>query len=201
MRKLARKELLARAGEPVSLALLEMAADQLGPLVDDVAFVGGASLFLWIDDPGAPEPRATLDVDVIVVVDGRADYYRLSERLREQGFSEDDRSGIICRWRGAGGLILDVMPTDERILGFSNRWYENALETAQDTRLPSGTRIRAVTPPYLLATKLEAFRSRGGGDYTSEHRLRGHRASDRRPRGASLGGRSRTKRRQGPSFR
>jgi hypothetical protein len=149
----------------VSLDLLQMAAGQLGPLVDEVAFVGGASLFLWIDDPGAPEPRATVDVDVIVVVDGHADYYRLSERLREQGFSEDDRSGVICRWRGARGLILDVMPTDERILGFSNRWYENALETAQDVYLPSGTRIRAVTPPYLLATKLEAFRSRGGGDY------------------------------------
>ncbi|HEY0278684.1 MAG TPA: hypothetical protein VGC32_10495 [Solirubrobacterales bacterium] len=30
--------------------------------------------------------------------------------------------------------------------------------------LPSGQTIRAVPPPYLLATKLEAFRSRGKGD-------------------------------------
>jgi hypothetical protein len=31
--------------------------------------------------------------------------------------------------------------------------------------LPSGTRIRAVTPPYLLATKFEAFRGRGQDAY------------------------------------
>lgn len=149
----------------MSVELLERAAEQLGPLVKDVAFVGGASLFLWIDDPGAPEPRATIDVDVIVVVDGRADYYRLSERLRRQGFTEDDRNGVICRWRGADELILDVMPTDPEILGFTNRWYEGALEAAQDVRLPSGALIRAVTPPYLLAAKLEAFHSRGRDDY------------------------------------
>jgi hypothetical protein len=149
----------------MSLDLLELAAEQLGPLVEEVAFVGGASLFLWINDPGAPEPRATNDVDVIVVVHGRTDYYHLSDRLRGRGFTEDDRSRVIRRWRGPGGLILDVMPTDPEILGFSNRWYEAALETAQEVALPSGARIRAVIPPYLLATKLEAFRGRGRDDY------------------------------------
>jgi len=68
----------------------------------------------------APEPRATTDVDVIVVVDSLSDYYRLSERLRGQGFREDPLSRVICRWRH-GPLILDAMPTDESILGFSNR--------------------------------------------------------------------------------
>jgi hypothetical protein len=149
----------------VSLDLLELAAAHLGPLVEEVAFLGGASLALWTDDPGAPDPRVTMDVDVVVVVDTRGDYYRMGDRLREQGFREDDQSGVLCRWTHDKGLILDVMPTDDSILGFSNRWYRDAVEAAQEITLPSGATIRAVTPPYLLATKLEAFRDRGGNDY------------------------------------
>jgi hypothetical protein len=34
-----------------------------------------------------------------------------------------------------------------------------------DRALPSGATIRAVSPPYLVATKIEAFRSRGAGDH------------------------------------
>ena len=149
----------------MSIALLELAAAKLGPLLDEVAFLGGASIVLWADDPGAPPPRTTMDVDVIVVVDGRGDYYRLSERLRQQGFREDDQSNVLCRWRHDSGLILDVMPTDEAILGFRNQWYDAALAAAEAVTLPSGTTIQAVTPAYLFATKLEAFRDRGGGDY------------------------------------
>jgi hypothetical protein len=57
------------------------------------------------------------------------------------------------------------MPTDEAILGFTNRWYEDASKAARNVALPSGTHIRAVPPEYLLTTKLEAFRSRGADDY------------------------------------
>lgn len=31
--------------------------------------------------------------------------------------------------------------------------------------MPSGRSIRAISPPYLLATKLEAWKGRGGGDH------------------------------------
>ncbi len=148
----------------MSVALLELAAERVAPLLDEIAFLGGASLFLWIDDPGAPEPRATLDVDVIAVVNTTIGYYDLGERLRKLGFQEDAGSEVICRWRHEG-LILDVMPTEVEILGFTNRWYGQAIEAAELVKLPSGREIRAVTPPYLLATKLEAFRDRGRGDY------------------------------------
>ena len=62
-------------------------------------------------------------------------------------------------------MVLDVMPTHERILGFGNPWYHPALTSAQTVVLPTGERIRAVTAPYFLATKLEAFARRGHGDY------------------------------------
>lgn len=74
----------------------------------------------------------------------------------------------ICRWK-IGDLILDLMPTDEAILGFTNRWYRDALTNADTTRQPSGRIIRTLTLPHFLATKPEAFHGRGNGDYWASH--------------------------------
>jgi predicted nucleotidyltransferase len=108
--------------------------------------------------------RATDDVDVIVEVASYAEYARFSKRLRNLGFSEDSSEGApICRWL-IDRMKLDVMPTDETILGFSNRWYKPAIETAAIVAL-DGFELRVVTTPYFIGTKLEAFRGRGKGDF------------------------------------
>jgi hypothetical protein len=144
---------------------LEAAATVLGPLVDEVVFVGGATIHLWLTEPGAPPARATEDVDVICEVATRAEYYRLGSRLRERGLREASDEPVICRWRSADPrLVLDVMPTDPNILGFSNPWYEEAVSTAAAIVLDSGAEIRAATPPPLVATKLCAWKGRGRGD-------------------------------------
>jgi hypothetical protein len=67
--------------------------------------------------------------------------------------------------------VLDLMPTQGEILGFSNLWYPLALDTAQPQELPSGRSVRIVTAPVFLATKLEAFRGRGQGDFLFSHDL------------------------------
>ena len=56
------------------------------------------------------------------------------------------------------------MPTDPDILGFSNPWYEEAISSAVTVTLESGAEIRAAAPPALVATKLCAWKGRGGGD-------------------------------------
>lgn len=63
------------------------------------------------------------------------------------------------------------MPTVESILGFSNRWYEAAMNTSVNVDLTADVSIRLVAPPYFLATKLEAFLSRGKADYLESHDL------------------------------
>jgi predicted nucleotidyltransferase len=149
----------------VSVELLERAASALGPLREEVVFLGGACLALWITDPGAPAPRPTRDVDVVVDVTSRLGYERFSERMRARGFSEDSASAVICRWRHArSGLLLDALPVNPAIFAFENHWQVAAAPHAGECALPSGTRIRAATPPYLLATKLEAFADRGRQD-------------------------------------
>ncbi|TVQ23360.1 MAG: hypothetical protein EA383_14190 [Spirochaetaceae bacterium] len=56
------------------------------------------------------------------------------------------------------------MPTEERLLGFSNRWYPEAIRTAHSLALPSGTSVRIIDPVVFIATKLEAFSQRGNND-------------------------------------
>ena len=149
----------------MSALQLQVAAELLGPVLDEVVFIGGATVHLWLTEPGAPPARATEDVDVICEVATRAEYYRLGERLRERGLEEAAGEPILCRWRSAEPrLVLDVMPTDPAILGFSNPWYEEAISSAANIALDSGAEILATTPVLLVATKLCAWKARGGGD-------------------------------------
>lgn len=157
-----------RPGDP-NLEMLEVMAHKLGHLTERLVFVGGATTGLFITDPLLPPVRVTRDVDVITEVSSQLDYHQLENALRSLGFTPDMRQDApICRWR-TGDLILDLMPTDEAILGFANRWYTDALATATTILLPSGQPIRTLTPPHFLGTKFEAFHGRGQGDYWASH--------------------------------
>lgn len=146
--------------------VLEVAA-LLGELADEVVFVGGAAAGLLINDPAIPEVRPTLDIDVIVEIGTRGDYYRLQERLRAKGFREALGETVLCRFHH-GRIVLDVMPTDPHILGFANRWSADTARSAQTLEI-DGVRLRAATPAHFLAMKLEAFHGRGRGDFMASH--------------------------------
>jgi hypothetical protein len=145
---------------------LSRAARTLGELNQRVVFVGGATIDWFITDRAAGPARFTEDVDVIVDVASRTEYYEQIERaLRDQGFKPDMREDApICRWVH-GDLTLDVMPTDSSVLGFTNIWYVEGIAHAQTITLERDVTIRLLSAPYLLATKLEAFKGRGNKDY------------------------------------
>jgi hypothetical protein len=152
-----------------NLQLLERAVERLGPLTEELVFVGGCATGLLITDAAAPPVRPTQDVDVIVEVSTLSEYHRLSAALRRRGFKEDTSPDApICRWV-AQKVILDVMPTRREILGFGNEWYQSAVALATKIALPSGAVIRMVAAPYFFATKLGAFDGRGNGDYLMSH--------------------------------
>lgn len=152
-----------------NLMQLEAVALALGDLLPQVTFVGGSTTLLLVDEPAHFGVRQTDDVDVIIDVTTLVEYHHFSERLRELDFHEDTE-GPICRWlidTAIGKVKLDIMPIDEKILGFSNRWYKAAIKEASDISLPSKTIIRVVSPAYFIATKFEAFAGRGKGEYFS----------------------------------
>ena len=154
-----------------NLELLKVAAMLLRPVLDELVFVGGCATGLLVSDEAAAEVRPTFDVDAIAEITSYVEYMTFGERLHKLGFTEDASEGApICRWQH-GEIKLDLMPLDEKILGFSNRWYKSAMDSAQEFEIGRDVRIRVVTASYFCATKLEAFKGRGKGDYLSSHDL------------------------------
>lgn len=142
------------------------------PLLEAFVFVGGQVAELLVTDATVVRLRPTDDVDVVVPVTTRRAYHDLQMRLVSLGFAPDQRSGApICRMRTVDNLILDVMPLDEEILGFSNRWYGYAMESATPFTLEPGLVVRIASPAAFLATKWVAFASRGAADPMSSHDL------------------------------
>lgn len=148
-----------------NIQMLEFAAAALAELPDEVVFVGGATIELWVTDEAAPEFRPTDDVDIVAEIATRSAYHRFEERLRGVDFVNEPHGGVLCRFRHRqSGVLVDAMPTEAELLGFENRWQKEAFPHAVEVELPSGRKIDAVPPVYLLATKLEAFGSRGKND-------------------------------------
>lgn len=155
------------ASKDINLMQLEAVATALEDLLPQVTFVGGSTTVLLVDEAAHFGVRKTDDIDVIVDVATLVEYHQFAQKLRDLGFQEDTE-GPICRWlikTKVGMMKLDVMPIDEKILGFSNRWYKQAIKESSEVTLPSGIAIRVVSPAYFIATKFEAFAGRGKGDY------------------------------------
>src|ERR1700744_2177666 len=136
------------------LVMLETVAKALGDdLRGRLVFVGGCTTALFITDEITLEGvRATDDVDLIVDLVGRAQWAQLQEQLRQKGFAESPEDDVICRMR-LGDLKVDLMPDDESILGFSNRWYAKGIETAVNHLLTDTITIKRLPPELFLATK------------------------------------------------
>ncbi len=154
-----------------NLEMLRIAVENLGDLANEMIFVGGCTTGLFITDEGAAEVRTTDDVDSIVEVTSYGQYNTFAEKLKKIDFREDTREGApVCRWV-KGETVLDVMPLDEKVLGFTNIWYQSAIETAETREILPGMTIKVISALYFCATKLEAFDGRGAGDYLASHDL------------------------------
>jgi hypothetical protein len=137
-----------------NILLLKFIATQLDELCQQLVFVGGSTTELFITDQIPRSPHPTKDVDAIIHVATRLEYQRFSQLLRAKGFIEDTSNNApLCRWK-LEDAILDVMPTEESILGFTNRWYIPALQTSSTYQLGIDLQIRLIQAPYFIATKL-----------------------------------------------
>ncbi len=154
--------------DPNRLGLIAT-AQALEELCDELVFIGGSVVGLLLSDSGSEPARATKDVDVIVEVSSRIEYEHLTRRLQLKGF-EPDSDGPICRYKRAE-LMIDVMPLDADILGFSNPWYSHAMRRFKAIKLDNTISINVVTAPVFVATKFAAFQARGANDPFMSHDL------------------------------
>lgn len=158
-------------GDDPNLPYLRIIAEALGELREQMVFVGGAVAGLLVTDPLAQAVRATRDVDAVIEA-GIAEFHHIEALVAARGFMRDVDSGVICRWvHRDSGVLFDLMPVRPDVLGFSNRWYRYAMETAMPVELEPGLLIRLVSAVAFVATKLEAYAGRGANDILGSHDL------------------------------
>ena len=143
----------------------------MGSLGEQVVFVGGCATGLLVDDAGLMDVRPTEDVDAIVEVASLAAYHRLADQLMQRGFKQtmaDNTPPFRWYWNR---MQLDLVPLDEKVLGFANPWYRVGFEAAMVAEVAQGLKLRHLSAPYFLATKFEAFKDRGQNDVYLSHDL------------------------------
>lgn len=149
----------------INIVRLKAVANILSSLEDQFVFVGGATVSLYATNPNlASEIRPTDDVDVVVEIASYSDYVKLEAKLLSVGFVNDTGSGIYCRYR-IQGITVDVMPTDDAALGFTNKWYPDGFRNSIEVTIHDGVSIAIFSLPFFIASKWEAFKGRGKNDY------------------------------------
>ncbi|MDD3687696.1 MAG: hypothetical protein PHE56_13140 [Bacteroidales bacterium] len=152
-----------------NLQMLAIVAEGLQELADKVVFVGGAVAELYADNAALSEIRPTNDVDCMIEINRISDHAKLEDDLRKKGFANDMTPGApICRWV-YHGIIVDVMPTNDKILGFSNIWYSEGIKSREEVKISNEIAIFILPVEYYLATKIAAHNSRGGSDLRQSH--------------------------------
>ncbi len=146
----------------INIVRIKAVANALDNLKEKVVFVGGATISLY-PDRQVFEVRPTDDVDVLIEILNYQNRVDLEEKLRGIGFSHDIESGVVCRYK-INGIVVDIMPTNDISIGFSNTWYPEGFNQAIDYIIDEGCKVKILSAPFFIATKFEAFKGRGKND-------------------------------------
>ena len=145
-----------------NVSRIKVVREALGHLRNDVVFVGGSTVSFYADRETF-EVRETDDVDVIIEVLTYSDHVKFEEKIQKLGFSPDAGSPIKVRYN-IKGITVDFMPTTDVAMGFKNKWYPDGYKNAIEYSIDENATIKILAPEHFLATKLEAFKSRGYSD-------------------------------------
>jgi len=145
--------------------LIIKVAKALGELNDQVVFVGGAVVSLYVTDDAAPDVRPTDDVDIMLEISSAGKLETLREKLRRKGFIQSSDDKVICRFRYEE-IKVDVMATQEVGWAPANPWFKPGFEELE-IREVNDFKLRILSLPYFIASKLTAFRSRAKDPRTS----------------------------------
>ncbi len=153
----------------VNLKVVKLVAEALGNIKGEVLFVGGAISSLYANDPVALEPRPTKDIDISVKIASYSEMNQLSGILAKKGFQPSLESNILYRYK-YNDIPVDFIPTEPTPLGPTNSWLKPGFRVAVQYDL-DGITINILPVSYYLASKWEAFLSRGKNDPLASHDL------------------------------
>lgn len=150
----------------INMGVVKKVATALGELNDEVAYVGGATVSVYSDDPIAEDVRPTKDVDIMLRIATFAELAALQDKLASKNIYPDPEAAINCRFKYED-VLIDVMSTKEVGWAPSDPWFEPGFKSLMNYKLDGAVTIRVFTAPYFLATKFSAFHDRGNDPRTS----------------------------------
>lgn len=151
----------------INKAATHKIATALGNLNDEVVYVGGAVVCLYIDDPTAEDVRPTKDIDIFLEISSLGKLEDLRETLTQKGFRQSAEDDVICRFRYQD-IKVDVMATKPVGWAPGSPWFAAGIHAKEDIEV-EGITINILPLPYFLATKFAAFYDRGGTDPRTSH--------------------------------
>ncbi len=151
----------------IELHHLVTVAKVLAQTNHNFVFVGGVVLGLYVNDDFYEPVRLTQDIDIALEISGYGKWISFVNIIQKLGFKPDPEGPSICRYLFKD-IKIDLIPTHENIAGFTNKWYGYGISHLE-TRIFQEVPFRILQAPYYLATKFEAFRDRGKGDYRTSH--------------------------------
>jgi hypothetical protein len=152
-----------------NLACLRQVAERMGPLREEVVFLGGTILPLLTTRPTGLSIRKSKDVDMLADFPSKDKIYAFEDGLWERGFKKKS-TGVICRWV-LEDIRIDVLPADPDVLGFNNQWCREAMSRPLRIDLEKNLTVHIIGPSCFLGAKFNAFYRRGEGDYAGSYDL------------------------------
>jgi predicted nucleotidyltransferase len=151
--------------QTINLKVVEKVALSLEEINDQVIYVGGAVVTLYVTDEGAEQSRPTKDIDISVQISSYSQMDELRERLAKKKIYPAPSEKVMYRY-SYEDILIDFIPFEETPLGPTNRWLKPGFKKAYPVQI-GNTEIKILPVSLFLATKWEAFKSRGNDPRTS----------------------------------
>lgn len=151
----------------INRIIIQRVAKALGELNDEVIYVGGATVSLYINDPAADDVRPTKDIDISIKIASITHLEEIREKLVAKGFKQSADLGVICRFK-LNDILVDVMGTKPVGWAPANPWFELGFEHKEQLQIEEYI-INIMPLPYFLASKFVAHADRGGNDPRMSH--------------------------------
>ncbi len=145
--------------QAINLKVVEKVALALEELNEDVIYVGGAVVSLYVTDEGAEQPRPTKDIDISVQISTYSEMNELREKLARKNIYPASSEQVMYRY-SYDDILIDFIPYEETPLGPTNRWLKPGFKKAFPVQIGLST-IKILPVSLFLATKWEAYNSRG----------------------------------------
>lgn len=151
----------------INYEIIRRIAKALGDLNEQVIYVGGAVVSLYINDPAADDIRPTKDLDISLSLASLTELENVRVKLSSRGFIQSAEDDIVCRFRYQD-IKVDVMNTKAIGWAPANPWFEPGFRS-RERRTVDDEQIWILSLPYFLASKFEAFNNRGLKDPRASH--------------------------------